>query len=92
MPDDITLFAQHLQSTSGGKGRRSGLFQWLQDRAGPFEKLLADTRPSWKSVAAGLAALDVRDGEGKPPSPQCVRQTWYADLVQGQAAGHGPSG
>lgn len=47
-------------------------------------------RPDWQHVAAKLAAKGITDGEGKPPSGQTTRKTWWKvrwdkRVVAGQA-------
>ena len=40
--------------------------------------MLADKEPSWDEVAASLAAMGLRDGDGKPPTGERVRKAWWA--------------
>jgi hypothetical protein len=76
--DDLRILAGRLKAGSGGRGRRSPVYQWLFKRADAFQRLLDQTQPSWKSVADALAELDVRDGTGKHPTAECARQSWDA--------------
>jgi hypothetical protein len=73
---DLRLIAKHLVPGAGGTSLRSPLFRWMFKQSVPFQRLLDDTRPSWKSVADGLAALDLRDGDGKHPNAIRARKTW----------------
>ena len=77
-PDDLRIVAARLQAVAGGRGRRSPLYQWLFQRADAFQRLLDDTQPSWKSIADALIDLGIRDGTGKQPNAECVRQAWAA--------------
>jgi hypothetical protein len=43
-----------------------------------FRTLLADKQPSWEEVAAALAAMGLRDADGKPPTADRTRKAWWA--------------
>ncbi len=67
-----------------GRGRQSPLTRWLQAHHDEFAAMLLDKQPSWEAVAAGLAAMGVRDGAHKPPTGERVRKAWWE--VRQQAA------
>ena len=73
---DLLEMAAHLRASGGGRGRRSLLFRWMFKRSAAFEQMLAETQPSWDSVAAAAAALGLTDGVGKPPTAERARKTW----------------
>jgi hypothetical protein len=60
-----------------GRGRHSALTRWLQAHHDEFAAMLLDKQPSWEAVAAGLAAMGVRDGAHKPPTAERVRKAWW---------------
>jgi hypothetical protein len=60
-----------------GRGRQSALTRWLQAHHDEFAAMLLDKQPSWEAVAAGLAAMGVRDGAHKPPTAERVRKAWW---------------
>lgn len=61
-----------------GRGRRSSLSRWLRAHHDAFAAMLADKEPSWDEVATALAAMGLRDGEGKPPTGERTRKAWWA--------------
>lgn len=75
--DELRLITKHLKPGVGGRGRRSSLFHWMSARADAFQRVLDDTQPSWDSVASALAAQDLKDGSGKPPTGERARKTWF---------------
>ncbi len=66
------------EAGSGGRGRHSPLYQWMQANYDDFAAMLADSRPSWNKIAAGFAAMELHDGQGRPPTGECVRKTWWS--------------
>ena len=74
---DLLRMTEQLQASTGGRGRRSSLFHWLFKRASNFDEMIKDRRPSWSSVAAAAAALDLKDGCGHPPTGERTRKTWF---------------
>lgn len=62
----------------GGRGRHSPLSRWMQTHYDAFATMLADEDPNWNKVAAGFAAMKVHDGQGRPPTGECVRKTWWS--------------
>jgi hypothetical protein len=76
-PDELRLMQKHLRPGVGGRGRHSTLYRWLFDHADAFHRLLTDSEPSWESVAEALAAHELLDGSGKPPTGDRARKTWY---------------
>ena len=43
----------------------------------PSPPCFADKEPSWDEVAAALAAMGLRDGDGKPPTGERARKAWW---------------
>lgn len=62
----------------GGRGRHSPLSRWMQAHHDAFATMLADEDPSWNKVAVGFAKMKVHDGQGRPPTGECVRKTWWS--------------
>jgi hypothetical protein len=57
---------------------RSTLYRWLQRNHDGFGAALAEAgRPNWKAITAELIADGLTDADGKPPSQEAVRQTWW---------------
>jgi hypothetical protein len=75
---ELAAFAENLGPSSGGRGRHSPLFRWLDDRAEAFKRILDETRPSWKAVTEALAKEGLTNGDGKPLTRHRVQKTWYA--------------
>jgi len=73
------------QGPARGRGRHSSLYRWLQANRKDFAAMLATMQPAWRDVATGLAALGLRDGDGKPPTGERARKAWW-DVQRGTAA------
>ncbi len=72
--DDVTALLT-VTGQAHGRGIHSPLYRWMRARHDRlFEGL---TRPRWDKVAEFLASKGVVDGDGKPPSAENVRATWY---------------
>ena len=57
---------------------RSQLSRWMQQHHDTLTAAFAEAgRPNWKAIAAELTADGMTDAEGKPLSPERVRQTWF---------------
>jgi len=57
---------------------RSTLYRWMQRNYDGFGAALAEAgRPNWKAITAELVADGLTDADGKPPSQEAVRQTWW---------------
>lgn len=58
--------------------RRSKLYRWMADNYDAFQATLAEAgRPNWQELAKVFAEDGLTDSEGKPPSPEGTRQTWW---------------
>jgi hypothetical protein len=73
------------QGPARGRGRHSSLYRWLQANRKDFAAMLATMQPAWRDVATGLAALGLRDGDGKPPTGERARKAWW-DVQRGTTA------
>jgi hypothetical protein len=66
-------------------GARSALYKWLRRNHKQFSETLAEAgRPDWSVIARAFGEEGLTDGDGKPPSKEGARQTWYKvkkDLV-----------
>jgi hypothetical protein len=66
-------------------GARSALYKWLRRNHEQFSETLAEAgRPDWSVIARAFGEEGLTDGDGKPPSKEGARQTWYKvkkDLV-----------
>jgi len=86
VPGGMAEFAKLQEKAGvGGRGRRSSLTRWMGVHHDEFAAMLADRKPSWDEVAAILAAMGLRDGQGKPPDGDRARKTWWS--VQREKAG-----
>jgi hypothetical protein len=60
------------------KTRRSTLYMWLIDNHDTFAGVIAEAvRPNWQALAAEFGAQGYTDADGKPPSVEGARQTWW---------------
>ena len=60
------------------KTRRSSLYVWMLENHDTFRGVVKEAvRPNWDALAETFAAKDLRDAEGKPPSAETTRQTWW---------------
>lgn len=60
------------------KTRRSTLYMWLIDNHDTFAAVIAEAgRPNWQALAAEFGAQGYTDADGKPPSVEGARQTWW---------------
>lgn len=73
------------QAGFSGRARRSSLSRWMRANHDRFATMLADKEPGWDDVAAGLAAMGLRDGDGKPPTGERARKAWWT-ARRGKAA------
>ena len=62
--------------THVGPGR-SPLGRWMRQRHDALAEAFADAPPAWAAFATAVAALGITDAEGKPPTAESARQTWY---------------
>ena len=76
---DVTQLITLLDQTAmRGRGRHSQLSRWLRAHHDAFVAMLADRQPGWDDLATALAALGLRDGDGKPPTGERARKAWWA--------------
>jgi hypothetical protein len=66
-----------VRSATRGRARRSPLFRWLMSRHDAFAAMLHEYPASWHAIADALATLGVTDGQGKAPTAERVRKTWW---------------
>ena len=59
-----------------GPARRSKLFRWLRGEYRKLAPVLNGPEPDWIEAAAGIAAKGVLGANGKPPTPNALRQMW----------------
>jgi hypothetical protein len=58
--------------------RRSPLYLWMLQNHGVFGETVAEAvRPNWKALAEAFGAEGLTDADGKPPTPEGTRQTWW---------------
>ncbi len=66
--------AAHLRAK--GPPRRSKLFRWLRGEYRTLATVLNGPEPDWIEAAAGVAAKGLVGANGKPPTPNALRQMW----------------
>lgn len=66
-----------------GRGRLSPLTRLVRSRLPEFEALVRDR--SWEAVAEALAAEGVLDGNGRPPTAERVRKTYWLERQRAAA-------
>jgi hypothetical protein len=58
--------------------RRSPLYTWMMVNHDAFNAIVKEAvRPNWAKLAEEFANNGLTDGEGKPPTDECTRQTWW---------------
>jgi len=58
--------------------RRSPLYTWMMANHDAFKAIVDEAvRPNWGKLAEEFANNGLIDGEGKPPTDECTRQTWW---------------
>ena len=58
--------------------RRSPLYVWMVENYAVFADVVTEAvRPNWKALAAKFGSEGITDADGKPPSHEAVRQTWW---------------
>ena len=58
--------------------RRSTLYTWMLTNHDTFKEVVAKAvRPNWKALAVEFAAGGLTDADGKAPSDETTRQTWW---------------
>jgi hypothetical protein len=55
---------------------RSTLFWWMLDHLDELVSAANGRRPRWGQLCERFASLDLKDGHGRPPSPEAARRTW----------------
>ena len=64
--------------TRAAKTRRSSLYVWMLENHDTFRGVVREAvRPNWDALAVAFAGKDLTDAEGKPPSAEVTRQTWW---------------
>jgi hypothetical protein len=53
------------------------LYNWMRQHYGDLERILADLRPEWHTLAEEFAKLGIMDRPGRPASTERVRRTWW---------------
>ncbi len=71
-----------------GRGREAILTLWLRANRERFAEMLAEEGATWPELAAALAQLGIKDGDGKPPGGDRLRKSWAAQS-HSNAAGAG---
>jgi len=72
-----------------GGSARSPLYRWMHRHHDPLSAAFAEIPPAWGPLSAELAAVGLTDADGKPPTAQSARQTWYRvrrDVARAHAA------
>ncbi len=72
-----------LKSVARGP-ERSPLFYFLYDNHAKIVQASVGRRIRWKPIQVLISQLGLTDGDGKPATPERIRQTWY--LVRKEAA------
>jgi hypothetical protein len=58
--------------------RRSELYSWMMQNHEQFAAVVAEAvRPNWRAIAEAFASEGLTDADGKPPSAEATRQTWW---------------
>ena len=75
MPPDAEL--QRITELARAGAGRSRLYRWLRTRHDAFADLLEETRPNWRTLAAGFAELGIFTAAGQPIAAEAVRHIWW---------------
>lgn len=59
-----------------GRGRRSGLYDWLFARFEHLSKAFEETPPAWKALAVYLAEHGIKGADDRPPTAVMTRSAW----------------
>jgi hypothetical protein len=58
--------------------KRSSLYVWMLENHDVFASVLKRAgRPNWEALARTFGDQGLRNAEGKPPSEETTRQTWW---------------
>lgn len=60
-----------------GGTARSPLYRWMRRHHDTLTAAFAEIPPAWGPLSTELAAVGLTDADGKPPTAQSARQTWY---------------
>ena len=65
--------------TKAAVSKRSGVYVWMLDNHDVFAEVLskAGNRPNWKAIAETFGNAGVMTSDGRVPSPEAARQTWW---------------
>jgi hypothetical protein len=74
---DILARSIELAPSSRGRGQRSPAYRWLKANHDALSSAFADTPPNWGGMAASMAEAGLTDADGKPPTKDGARQTWF---------------
>ena len=56
---------------------RSPLYRWMRQRHDALADAFTEAPPAWSAFASAVAAIGLTDADGKPPTAEGARQTWY---------------
>lgn len=58
--------------------RRSTLYVWMLENHDAFDEVIKKAvRPNWNALAQTFGEEGQTDADGKPPTAECTRQTWW---------------
>jgi len=60
-----------------GGPARSPLYRWMRRHHDALAAAFAEIPPAWGPLSAELVAVGLTDADGKQPTAQSARQTWY---------------
>jgi hypothetical protein len=63
---------------AAANARRSPLYVWMLENHAIFRVVVTEAiRPNWAALAQRFAAEGLNDADGKAPTAETVRQTWW---------------
>lgn len=76
--DETDAVMRRIEDALDGHGTlRSAVYRWFWDHHDWFAERLRVRRPNWPAIAKGFADSGVLDGDGKSPTAETVRRTWW---------------
>jgi hypothetical protein len=58
--------------------QRSTLYEWMIENHDDFSDVISKTvRPNWSALAKTFSDSGYKDGDGKPPTGEVCRQSWW---------------